>query len=123
MWHKIHLNGGTDEKVKLKAFYTSSIFVLPSHTKGIPNVILEAMATKTSIVATPVGGIKEILQDGYNAILAVPQNPSDLSEKILQCLQDNQLRARISENAYRDAQERFDLPVIKKKFMNILVRH
>ncbi|MDO8559309.1 MAG: glycosyltransferase [bacterium] len=63
----------------LKAF---DIFVLPSLKEGFPWVILEAMAAELPIVATNVGALPEIIDNGLNGCLAKPSNRQELAEKI-----------------------------------------
>ncbi|MBS4069012.1 MAG: glycosyltransferase family 4 protein, partial [Sulfurimonas sp.] len=103
----VRIHGWIGEEEKLKALLGCGMLVLPSHTEGIPNVILEAMATKTPIVSTLVGGLKDVLRDGENAIIAEAGNAVDLSRKILLLLQDRELAGRIAENAYREACEMY----------------
>ena len=116
----ITVNGWIGEEEKLQALYGSAMLILPSHSEGIPNVILEAMATRTPIVATFVGGMKEILRDGENAVTVAVNNPADLSEKILLLLQDEALRIRIAENAYQEAAGVYDVPLIRNYFREII---
>ena len=118
----VRIHGWIGEEEKLKALHGCGMLVLPSHTEGIPNVILEAMATKTPIVSTLVGGLKDVLRDGENAVIAEAGNAVDLSRKILLLLQDPDLAARIAENAYREACEKYDLPIIKAELRTILHR-
>lgn len=117
---EITVNGWIGGDDKLKALYGSTMLILPSHSEGIPNVILEAMATRTPIVATFVGGMKEILRDGENAVTVAVNNPLDLSEKIQLLLQDSVLRTRLAENAYQEAAEKYDVPVIRSSFRKII---
>jgi Glycosyltransferase len=116
----ITVSGWIGEKEKLQALYESTLLVLPSHTEGIPNVILEAMATRTPLVATSVGGLKDILRDGENALIVEVNNPTDLSNKICRLLNDDELRRHLAENAYREAAEKYDVRVIKKQFFHII---
>jgi len=116
----VRIHGWIGEEEKLKALLGCGMLVLPSHTEGIPNVILEAMATKTPIVSTLVGGLKDVLRDGENAVIAEAGNAVDLSRKILLLLQDRELAGRIAENAYREAREMYDLPIIQARLRTIL---
>lgn len=116
----IVVNGWIGMEDKITALYKSTILVLPSHSEGIPNVILEAMATRTPILATHVGGLKEILLDGVNAVITEPRNPTLLSEKIQLLLEDRALRERIAEAAYNDAVNKYDIHQIKKRFGKIV---
>lgn len=116
----VRVNGWADDETKLKALWGAAMLILPSHTEGIPNVILEAMATRTPIISTHVGGLKEILVDGHNALIAEPGNPADLSRKIARMLDDGHLRACLAENAYEETRVQYDVPAIKEKFTAIL---
>lgn len=118
----IHVNEWIVGQEKIDAFYRSTMLVLPSHTEGMPNVILEAMATRTPIVATAAGGLKEMLTDGKNALIAAVNDPCDLADKIERCLADPQHRETISENAYREALEHYDVTVIRDQFRQLLKR-
>jgi len=117
---EIEVNGWIRGQKKLEVLHKSTMLILPSHSEGLPNVILEAMATKTPIVATHVGGLKEVLNDGDNALIAKVRNPEDLSNKILRCLEDKQLRQKIAAKAFLDAKTKYDVPVVKTKFEKIM---
>jgi glycosyltransferase involved in cell wall biosynthesis len=70
--------------------------VLPSESEGLPNAILEAMAAGVPVVATCVGGIPEIIENGQNGLLVPPQNPQALAEAILRILRDSNLAMRLA---------------------------
>jgi glycosyltransferase involved in cell wall biosynthesis len=117
---KIHVNGWIDLPQKIEALYSATILVLPSHSEGIPNVILEAMATHTPIIATSVGGLSEILVDGLNAIISEPKDPVNLSQKIRLLIENKELREKIAEAAYNDAVNKYDISIIKRRFAEII---
>ena len=60
----------------------SDVFVLPSYTEGFPNVIIEAMAMGKPIIATSVGAIPEMLDEGCGVV--VPPKDADSLQKALQ---------------------------------------
>lgn len=71
------------------------IFVLPSLSEGLPNSILEAMASSVPVVATNVGGIPEVITDKKNGLLVPPKDVDKLAEAILQLAGDSALRQNI----------------------------
>lgn len=117
--HVISVNDWIDDREKYNALFKATALVLPSYSEGIPNVILEAMATRTPIISTLVGGLKEVLKDGESAIIAQAGNPVDLSEKILKCLSDAGIRDKITSNAYREALDKYDVSIIVKDLSRI----
>jgi glycosyltransferase involved in cell wall biosynthesis len=85
----------------------ADVFALPSHTEGSPHVILEAMATGVPIVATRVGGIPELLQDGRTAVLTDPRNPEQLALGIARILNSSDDGRRYARNASHILQHQF----------------
>lgn len=116
----ISVNGWIMFEEKIEALYRHTLLILPSYSEGIPNVILEAMATKLPIISTAVGGLREILIDGENCVVTDAGSPEDLSEKILMCLRDEHLRERISHSAYLEVERKYDVKTIKPKVCEVL---
>lgn len=84
----------------VRPFYAmSDVFVLPSLTEGSPNVLLEAMAAKVSIVATAVGGVPEIVENEESALLVPANDPAALAVAIARLLADAELGHRLTRNA------------------------
>jgi glycosyltransferase involved in cell wall biosynthesis len=81
----------------VQPFYAAgNVFVLPSHSEGSPNVLLEAMAAEVPIVATAVGGVPEIVANEESALLVPPNNPQALAAAIERVLQDSGLAQRLT---------------------------
>jgi glycosyltransferase involved in cell wall biosynthesis len=87
---------GTDKFEELKQ---ADIFVLPSFTECLPLSILEAMQFGVPVVATHVGGIPDIIDDGVNGLLISPGSVKDLSSKLKVLLNDKVLRTNMGNNA------------------------
>lgn len=65
---------------------SSRLFVLPSHTEGLPRSILEALACKTPVLASSVGGIPTVVEDRVTGFLCAPHSPEALATKIEEIL-------------------------------------
>jgi glycosyltransferase involved in cell wall biosynthesis len=84
----------------LRPYYTlANVLVLPSHTEGSPNVLLEAMAAGLPIIATAVGGIPEIATNENEALLVEKQSPVALARAIERLLSDTNLRRSLAKAA------------------------
>ena len=81
----------------------SDVFVLPSLSEGFPNVVLQAMAAGLPIIASKVGGLPEIIEEGGNGFLVEPKNAAQIADRISQLLEDDELRLKISRNNRRKA--------------------
>ena len=76
------------------------VFAMSSLSEGLPVSILEAMASKTPVVSTDVGGIKEVIKHKETGLLVQPQSPESLAEGLITCLSKEKLRNKIVLNAY-----------------------
>ena len=83
------------------------VFALPSWTEGLPLVVLEAMAQRRPVVATPVGGTPEVVVDGETGLLVPPRDPDALAAALRRLLDDAGLRARMGDAGFRRVRERF----------------
>jgi glycosyltransferase involved in cell wall biosynthesis len=84
----------------VNTFYSiADVFLLPSHSEGCPNVLLEAMAAGVPLVATAVGGIPEVATNGRDAILVQKCDREGLASATIQLLKDRQLRERLASYA------------------------
>lgn len=82
----------------------ADIFVLPSRSEAFPNAVLEAMAAGMPIVASAVGGILELLDDGHTGLLAPAGDSEALAARICRLMADSALAARLGDAA-RDKAE------------------
>ena len=73
---------------------------------GLPNVVLEALASGTPLVSTPAGGIASVVEHGRTGLLVPERDPGALAAAIESLLADEALRSRIGQAARREVCER-----------------
>jgi len=83
------------------------LLILPSYSEGLPNIMLEAMACETPVLATPVGAIPDIIRDGETGFLLKSNDPKYIAEKIVDLLNKPELLEKVSKNAYKWVRENF----------------
>ena len=101
---------------QLSCLYEEShVFLHPSETgrdgnqEGIPNSLLEAMATGLPVIATQHGGIPEAIQSGLNGLLVNEGATNELLDAMLRLSEDDDLRTILGQNAAQVVRSRFDL--------------
>jgi glycosyltransferase involved in cell wall biosynthesis len=100
----------TSDEVRT-AMRQATILVHPSPDlgDGVPNVIKEAMAVGTPVIASEVAGIPELLDNGRNGMLVPPKDVKALAHAIQALLASNTLRQQYADAARQYAEQRFDL--------------
>lgn len=102
----IHLLGiRTDVKQLLEI---ADVFVFPSLWESFGLAALEAMASGVPVVASRIGGIPEIIQDGVDGVLVPPHDPAAMALAVDKLASSTELATRIGEAAMLTAQSRFD---------------
>lgn len=110
-----HLVGIVQGERKSRLLEQASFFVLPSYNEGLPVAIIEAMAAGLPVVATPVGGIPEVIEDGYNGFLVPPGDVSLLAERMGQLAADPHLRRQMGKRSHQIAERELDVrPYVKR---------
>lgn len=81
------------------------VFVLASLNEGLPLAVMEALALGLPVVATAVGGVPEVVEDGCEGVLLPPGKPSELAAALVAVLTDPEGRQRMAEAAARRGQQ------------------
>ena len=108
---RVHFQGWLRPQEVCDQMAKATILVHPSPAlgDGVPNVIKEAMALGTPIIASHVAGIPELLQDGAHGILVPPKDVQALAQGIERLLMDDALRRKCADGARRHAETHFDV--------------
>ena len=86
----------------------SDIFVLPSSiVEGLPVSVIEAMAAGLPVVATKVGGVHEVVEDGMTGILVPPEDPGAIAKAVLSLLADRDKAGRMGDEGREVFLEKF----------------
>ncbi len=90
-------------------FQLLDLYVLPSLDEGIPLSLLEAMAAEVPVVASSVGGVPEVIEDGINGLLVPPGETELLAEAICHALNDRAGGVQRIEAARKTIDEKFNI--------------
>ncbi len=91
-----------------KYFSVSDIFIRASRSEGFGNSFIEAMAAKLPVIATPVGGIVDFIDDRNTGIFCSPDCPQSIVKSVHLLLEDKNLKDKIILNAYNRVEERYE---------------
>ena len=102
-----------DEIVQLRR--KTTITLIPSRYETFSISLAEALAAGSPVVANNVGGISELVINGFNGLLAEPQSAESMAENILRLLDDPEKMKFMSKNAINDSKQRFSPEVVAKQ--------
>jgi glycosyltransferase involved in cell wall biosynthesis len=114
---------GLDDQVQFIGFQADLARLLPlvdaqihsSNIEGIPLALCSGLSAGLPVVATSVGGVPEIIEDGVTGLLVPPDDPAALAQAASRILRDPQLRSRVGVEAARFMKERYSLKAAMTK--------
>ncbi|GFK92441.1 Alpha-D-kanosaminyltransferase [Fundidesulfovibrio magnetotacticus] len=104
------------------------IFVMPSKISatgdrdGLPTVIMEALVSRVPVVATDVGGIREVIETGETGILIQQKNPKAMAEAILKLAADRDEAVRMAENGKARVLDFYDTARNARSFHDLITQ-
>ena len=125
---RVSFSGFVSQDELREIYYRSHIFLHPSQTgrdgnqEGIPNSMLEAMATGLPAFATEHGGIPEAIENGVNGVLVPERDGEALTRVLLDATQDSDLLSRIARAGADAVRKRFDLQQQAQRLEEIYFR-
>jgi len=100
-------------------FKKLKLVVLPSYTEGLPNVVLEAMACGTPVLATLVGAVPDVIMDGKTGFIMEDNSPACIAENVIRALEHPELEM-IVENARALVEREFTYEAAVERYRKIL---
>ena len=103
---EVHFRGGVSPDCIPFEFQKADVFVLPSIVEGMPNVVLEAMASGIPVVATRIPGSQELVIDGQTGLLVPHSSPAELGRALLRLIEDRRGREQMGRNGRSSAESK-----------------
>ncbi len=97
----VHVLGDRNDIPQILA--ATDVFILTSDSEGLPGVLIEAQMAGCPVVTVPVGGVRELVDDGETGIVTDGLDPDELANRVVELLRDPHLRFRLGERARRRA--------------------
>jgi glycosyltransferase involved in cell wall biosynthesis len=95
------------------------LIVLPSYTEGLPNIMLEAMACGTPILASPVGAIPDLIKDGETGFIMADNSPECIARNIIRALNHPYLE-KIADNGRALVEKEFTFEKAVERYRELL---
>ena len=105
----VELGGAREQAQVLEWWRRASVAVLTSEDEGMPVCLMEAAACGVPTVATAVGGVPELVEDGVTGFLVPPGDTAALAAALQKLMQDFSLAARMGEASRRRAEDHFSV--------------
>jgi glycosyltransferase involved in cell wall biosynthesis len=118
--HSVHFTG--DVHNVHEYLQASDIFVFPTEKEAFGISLVEAMACSLPVIATPTGGIKDILVDGQNGLLVEAGSFRLLYDALDRLMTDASLAGELGNAALSTARERYSRDAVLAKYMELFSR-
>jgi glycosyltransferase involved in cell wall biosynthesis len=112
---RVKFLGFVDQKEIPKYFSVCDIFIRPSRSEGFGNSFIEAMAARLPVIATPVGGIVDFVDDKQTGIFCSPDNPQSIVLSIRMLIENPKLKDYIVQNAFKRVSENYSWDLVAKQ--------
>jgi glycosyltransferase involved in cell wall biosynthesis len=111
--------GRVERKRLIEVYQNASIHIIPSIYEGLPTVLLEAMSCGLPVVATDIGGNRDVITSGFDGLLVPPMNPQKMAEMVVQLLGNESLRKQLGRNARGTILNKFTWDKISDNYLTL----
>lgn len=116
---KVNLTGWISHDNLPQYFNELKLVVLPSFTEGLPNIMLEAMACGTPVLATPMGAIPDFIKDGETGFIMENNSPECIAQNVIRALNHPNLE-QIANNGWSLVEKEFTFEKVVERYREIL---
>jgi glycosyltransferase involved in cell wall biosynthesis len=117
--HRVEYLGPMEHQELVEWYQIASLFILPSFGEGFPVTILEALACGTPVIATPVGGVPEVIKNNKTGILVPVGDHLQLAKAIQHLTENADIRQKMSCEGRKFVIEHYALGMTCKKLCSI----
>jgi len=118
--NKVELIGWVKNKEKIPLYLNNiKLILIPSYREGLPNIMLEAMACGTPVLATPVGGVPDVITDGETGFIMENNSPECIARNVIRALNHPNLE-QIAQNARALVEKEFTFEKAVERYSGIL---
>lgn len=118
LWHCTEFLG-TQKDIPAILANLDLLVLATTAQEAFGRVIIEAQASGVPVVATQVGGVIDIIEDGKNGLLVPPQDPNTMSEAVIRIFKDRALASKLAENAYKKVKEEYNVELMVKETLGV----
>lgn len=116
---RVRFTGFIDHSKMPEYLSVCDIFIRPSRSEGFGNSFIEAMAAKIPVIATPVGGIVDFLDDNETGIFCAPNNPQSIARSVKLLMENKELVSKIVNNSHKMVIQRYSWDSIAQKMKSV----
>jgi glycosyltransferase involved in cell wall biosynthesis len=107
LYDNITITGWLNDNEVISNFKSSDIFILPSWQEGMPNSLIEALASGLPSIVSSVGSIPDFIENNKNGMLIKPKNQFDIEQALKKILNDFNLRKKLAKNSTKLSEKFF----------------
>ena len=120
--NKVFVTGWLDSKKIIRYYKENDVFILPSWYEGMPNSLIEALASGLPSIVTSVGVIPDYLKNNLSAMIIPPKDFKALAKAIISLKENYELRKKLSKNGFLLAKRLF-LSRISLNKLSLIIDH
>jgi lipopolysaccharide heptosyltransferase II len=110
---------GTQRDIPAVLSHLDLLVLATTTHEAFGRVIVEAQASGVPVVATRVGGVVDIIEDGKTGLLVGPADPDSMAEAVIKVFQDVELSRFLAQNAYNKVKEKYNIELMVKNTLDV----